>query len=119
MNNNLFSPLTKGGLRGVYWTAESVTIGHPDRMCDRFSDAIRNAYVEQDPDSRVAVECMGGHGKVWVCGEVTSSAQIDIPAIIQQVYAQTGYQDELDIEVRIEKQSPDIARGVDTGGAGD
>ncbi len=102
-----------------YFTAESVTIGHPDRMCDQFSDAILAAYVAQDPNARVAVECMGGHGKVWVCGEVTSNAEINIPSIIQKTYRDIGYKDELQIEVHLVKQSPDIARCVDTGGAGD
>lgn len=106
-------------MKQEYFTAESVTIGHPDRMCDQFSDAILEAYVAQDPAARVAVECMGGHGKVWVCGEITSNADIDIPFIIQKIYRDIGYDDELDVSVHLSRQSPDIAREVDTGGAGD
>ncbi|MFH1632098.1 MAG: methionine adenosyltransferase domain-containing protein, partial [bacterium] len=104
---------------GQYYTAESVTIGHPDRMCDQFSDAILNAYVAQDPHARVAVECMGGHGKLWVCGEVTSSAAVDIPSVINRTYREIGYSDDLEVHVHLAEQSPDIARGVDPGGAGD
>jgi len=102
-----------------YYTAESVTIGHPDRMCDQFSDAILNAYIEQDPKARVAVECMGGHGKLWVCGEITSSVNIDIPTLIKTKYRDIGYGDKLEVETHLSQQSQDIARGVDAGGAGD
>lgn len=99
--------------------AESVTIGHPDRICDQIADAILAEYVRLDPHARVAIECMGGHGKLWICGEVTSTAKVDAAKIAQQTYEKTGYSDILEIEVHIAKQSPDIARGVADGGAGD
>jgi S-adenosylmethionine synthetase len=100
-------------------TAENVTMGHPDKVCDQISDAILDACLEQDPNSRVAVETMGGHGKLFILGELTTTADIDAASIAQKLYEQIGYQDKLDIQVNLVKQSPDIAQGVDTGGAGD
>lgn len=97
-----------------YRTAESVSPKHPDKLCDQISDAILDAYLEQDPASRVAVEAVGGHGKVFVVGEVTSHAKVDIPAIVKRIAG-----DDLEIEERIVAQSPEIAHGVDPGGAGD
>ncbi len=97
-----------------YRTAESVSPKHPDKLCDQISDAILDAYLEQDPASRVAVEAVGGHGKVFVVGEVTSHGTVDIPAIVQRIAG-----DELEIDERIVAQSPEIAHGVDPGGAGD
>lgn len=96
-------------------TAECVSPGHPDKMCDQISDAILDAYLAQDPKSRVAIESVGSHGEVWVTGEVTSVATgIDIEAIIKKI-AGPG----LSIRTHIVEQSPEIAHGVDTGGAGD
>jgi S-adenosylmethionine synthetase len=95
-------------------TAECITPKHPDKICDRISDAILDACLVQDPTSRVAVETMGGHGKVFVTGEVTTNAQLDIPKIVEDVYGT-----QIDVETNIVKQSNFIAQGVDTGGAGD
>ena len=96
-------------------TAECVSPGHPDKMCDRISDAILDAYLAQDPKSRVAIESVGSHGQVWVTGEVTSLAtNIDIEAIVTKI-AGPG----LSIRTHVVAQSPEIAQGVDTGGAGD
>ena len=100
-------------------TAESVTIGHPDKVCDQISDAILDECLRQDPNSRVAVEVAAGHGKMIIIGEVTSKAKFDAAQIARQVYKEIGYDDDLDIMVNIVQQSPDIAQGVDTGGAGD
>lgn len=100
-------------------TAENVTIGHPDKVCDQISDAILDACLEQDKNSRVAVETMGGHGKLFILGEVSTKAKIDAALIAKKLYQDIGYQDQLDIQVKIVEQSPDIAQGVDTGGAGD
>jgi S-adenosylmethionine synthetase len=97
----------------IYKTAESVSPGHPDKLCDQISDAILDAYLGQDPASRVAVETVGGHGKVFVVGEVTSTGHVDVEPIVQRLAGN------VEIEVRIVKQSPEIASGVDTGGAGD
>ncbi|MBR3236161.1 methionine adenosyltransferase domain-containing protein [Candidatus Saccharibacteria bacterium] len=96
-------------------TAESVSPKHPDKLCDRISDAVLDAYFKEDPNARVAVETCGGHGVVFVTGEVTSTAKdVDIPAIVKRIAG-----DNLEIHTKIVKQSPEIAQGVDTGGAGD
>jgi S-adenosylmethionine synthetase len=111
--------------RNNNYTVESVTSGHPDKICDQISDAILDAYLKVDPKSRVAVETFGGHGKLTIGGEVTSnlSAQaggkVDYVKIAREVYKKIGYKDKLEISARIVTQSPDIAMGVDKGGAGD
>ena len=98
-----------------YRTAESVSPKHPDKLCDRISDAILDAYLEKDPDARVAAETCGGHGVVFVTGEITSTADdVDIPAIVRRIAG-----DNVEVHTKIVKQSPEIAQGVDTGGAGD
>lgn len=97
-----------------YRTAESVSPKHPDKLCDQISDAILDAYLAEDPESRVAVETCGGHGVVFVTGEVTSKASnVDIPAIVHRIAG------DVEIHIKIVQQSPEIAQGVDTGGAGD
>lgn len=100
-------------------TAEQITYGHPDKVCDQISDAILDECLRQDPMSRVAVEALGGHGKLVIMGEVTTNAKFDAAQIARDIYKDIGYDEELEISVNIVKQSPDIARGVDTGGAGD
>jgi S-adenosylmethionine synthetase len=102
-----------------YYTVESVTPGHPDKICDQISDAFLDGYLAGDPHSRVAVECFGCHGLLVVGGEVTSTAKISAENIARDVYHAIGYDDELEIISRIVQQSPDIACGVDSGGAGD
>lgn len=101
------------------YTVESVTSGHPDKICDQISDAILDAYLTEDPKSRVAVETFGGHGKLVIGGEVTSRGKVDYVKIAQEVYKRIGHDKELEISAHIVTQSPDIAMGVDTGGAGD
>ena len=101
------------------YTVESVTSGHPDKICDQISDAILDAYLKEDPASRVAVETFGGHGKLVIGGEVTSKGKVDYVKIARDVYKNIGYDDTLEISAHIVTQSPDIAMGVDTGGAGD
>lgn len=103
----------------MYKTAEQVTYGHPDKVCDQISDAILDECLRQDSSSRVAVEALGGHGKLVIMGEVTTTANFDAAKIAREIYKDIGYPEDLDIMVNIVKQSPDIARGVDTGGAGD
>ena len=98
----------------MYRTAECVSPKHPDKLCDRISDAILDAYLEQDPNARVAVETCGGHGIVFVVGEITSTADVDIPPIVRRIAG-----DNVSTTTRIVKQSPEIAQGVDDGGAGD
>lgn len=97
----------------TYKTAESVSPKHPDKLCDQISDAILDAYLAGDPDSRVAVETVGGHGKVFITGEVTSKVHPDIPPIVERLAGK------VELDVHLVKQSPEIANGVDTGGAGD
>jgi S-adenosylmethionine synthetase len=97
----------------IYTSAESVSPKHPDKLCDQISDAILDAYLSQDPRSRVAVEAVGGHGKVFVVGEVTSHGSVEVEPIVKRIAG------DVDVEVRIVSQSPEIATGVDTGGAGD
>jgi S-adenosylmethionine synthetase len=114
------------------FTSESVTEGHPDKICDKISDSLLDAYLAQDPKSRVAVETMVKTGFVVVGGEVTSKAVVDVPAIARKAIAEIGYTDSsigfdantCGILVAVERQSPDIARGVDSSatkeqGAGD
>jgi S-adenosylmethionine synthetase len=105
-------------LRDTY-TVESVTSGHPDKVCDQISDAILDACLAQDPKSRVAVETFGSHGHLVLGGEVTTKAKVNYKKIASDVYKSIGYTTKLDIQVFIVQQSPDIAQGVDTGGAGD
>jgi S-adenosylmethionine synthetase len=100
-------------------TVESVTSGHPDKICDQISDAILDECLRQDPMSRVAVESFGGHNKLIIGGEVTTTARVDYAEVAARVYREVGYTDPLEITVNIVEQSPDIAMGVDTGGAGD
>lgn len=101
------------------YTVESVTSGHPDKVCDQISDAILDECLKQDPTSRVAAETFGSHGLLVIGGEVTTQAKFDGEKIARDVYTDIGYTDNLEILSRIVKQSPDIAQGVDTGGAGD
>ncbi|MBI2637378.1 MAG: methionine adenosyltransferase [Candidatus Sungbacteria bacterium] len=101
------------------YTVESVTAGHPDKVCDQISDAILDEYLKQDPYSRVAMETFGAHNLLVVGGEVTSKGTVDAAEIARTLYRDIGYGDTLNILTNIVQQSPDIAQGVDTGGAGD
>ncbi len=101
------------------YTAESVTSGHPDKICDQISDAILDECLRQDPKSRVAMEVLGAHGLLVIGGELTTNAKIDAKKIAQEIYDKIGHNGELKIETNIVQQSPDISQGVDTGGAGD
>lgn len=104
------------------FTSESVTEGHPDKICDQISDAILDAMLEQDPGSRVAVETMVTTGLVHVAGEVTTEAYVEIPRIVRDTVLHIGYDsstkgfdgESCGVEVSIGQQSPDIAQGVDT-----
>ncbi len=95
-------------------TAEFVSPKHPDKMCDFIADSILDAFLELDKDSRVAVEVMGGHGLINVNGEVTSNASPDIESLIKKIVGNN-----FEIKINLVKQSSEIAKGVDTGGAGD
>ncbi len=104
------------------FTSESVTEGHPDKICDQISDAILDAMLDQDPGSRVAVETMVTTGLVHVAGEVTTEAYVEIPKIVRDTVLGIGYDSSTKgfdgascgVEVSIGQQSPDIAQGVDT-----
>lgn len=95
-------------------TAESVSPKHPDKLCDRISDAIVDACLEQDPMSRCAIETMGGHGIITITGEITTNAYVNIPEVVRSIVGK-----QYGVQVNIEPQSSEIAGGVDTGGAGD
>ncbi len=101
------------------YTVESVTSGHPDKVCDQVSDAILDECLFQDPKSRVAVETFGSHGLFVIGGEVTTKANFSAERIARDLYRKIGYKDRLKVITNIVKQSPDISLGVDTGGAGD
>lgn len=95
-------------------TAESVSPMHPDKICDRISDAILDACLEQDEFSRVAIETMGGHGIITITGELSTTANVDLRKVAQRIVG-----NKYGIQVNVVKQSEEIASGVDTGGAGD
>lgn len=104
------------------FTSESVTEGHPDKMCDAISDTILDAMLAQDPRSRVAAEALITTGQVHVAGEVTTEAYVDLPGLIRQKILDIGYDssakgfdgNSCGVNVAIDAQSPDIAQGVDT-----
>ena len=105
----------------LFFTSESVTEGHPDKLCDQISDAVLDAILAQDPNARVACETSAGTGYVLIFGEVTTSANIDPAAIARETIARIGYDrpelgfdaNTCEINVRLNTQSPDIAVGVD------
>lgn len=101
------------------YTVESVTCGHPDKVCDQISDAILDECLRQDPKSRVAIEAFGSHGLLVIGGELTTKAKVNFKKIALDLYRKMGYTNPLKIVTQIVQQSPDIAQGVDTGGAGD
>ena len=105
-----------------FFTSESVTEGHPDKLCDYISDSVLDSFLEQDKNARVACETVAGKGEIFVTGEISSTAEnIDIENIVRNAIKEIGYDNsELDIDYRtckihlnISKQSPDIALGVD------
>ncbi len=109
------------------FSSESVTEGHPDKIADQISDAVLDALIEQDPDSRVACETVVTTGLAFIAGEITTKAYADLPAIVRETIKGVGYTRAkfgFDYETcavisAIHEQSPDIAMGVDPGGAGD
>lgn len=113
--------------RNFLFTSESVTEGHPDKIADQISDAVLDEVMRQDPKGRVACETLVTTGLVVVAGEITTTAVIDYDELIRKTVAEVGYDDALfgfdsttcAVMCTIKRQSPDIAMGVDTGGAGD
>jgi len=114
------------GINGLM-TSESVTEGHPDKVCDRISDAVLDCVMAGDPTGRVACETMVTTGMVVVAGEITTTVELDIPGLARKAIEEIGYTDSAfgfdhkscGVLLAVEKQSPDIAMGVDPGGAGD
>ena len=104
-----------------FFTSESVTSGHPDKLCDRISDAILDEYLKQDKNARVACECSATTNFLLIMGEITSTAKVDVKEVAKRVIKETGYDfkgsafssDKVEIIVKINRQSPDIAMGVD------
>ncbi|NVP17923.1 methionine adenosyltransferase [Candidatus Gracilibacteria bacterium] len=111
----------------TYITSESVSSGHPDKICDQISDAILDACLEQDPNSRVACETLVTTGTVIVSGEITTKAKVDYTSLVRKTICEIGYNEteahyngnDVGVHLLINTQSPDIAVGVDSGGAGD
>ncbi|MFA6050828.1 MAG: methionine adenosyltransferase domain-containing protein [Candidatus Paceibacterota bacterium] len=100
-------------------TAESVAVGHPDKICDQISDAILDACLKDDPKSRVAIETMGGHGIITITGELTTSTYVNMRQIAESVYRDCGNNDMIGVSVNVVEQSTEIGAGVDNEGAGD
>lgn len=108
-------------MKKILFTSESVTEGHPDKVCDKISDAMLDAILAQDPNSRVACETFCTTDSVTVMGEITTTAKIDVEAIVRQTVKDIGYTDKsigfdyetCDVRSAIHEQSPDIAMGVD------
>lgn len=103
------------------FTSESVTEGHPDKLCDYISDSILDSYLKEDKNARVACETVAGKGEIYITGEITSTANVDIEKVVRDTIKEVGYENsEYDIDyktcsvrINLSKQSPDIAQGVD------
>ncbi|MCI8383798.1 MAG: methionine adenosyltransferase [Clostridia bacterium] len=114
-------------MKKYYFTSESVTEGHPDKLCDTISDTILDKCLEQDANARVAVETFASKNRITLAGQITVKGEINYEKIVRQTIKEIGYgNEEIDIDpetcqvdINITKQSPDIAMGVDVGGAGD
>ena len=114
-------------MKKYYFTSESVTEGHPDKVCDLISDTILDECLKQDEYSRVAIETFASKDLITIAGQLTTNAMIDVESIARNVLKEIGYYNEktdidyrtCKVEVNITKQSSDIAMGVDVGGAGD
>ena len=114
-------------MKRYFFTSESVTEGHPDKLCDTISDKILDEYLKQDSKSRVAVETFASKNEITIAGQITSKGNVDIEKVVRDTIKEIGFDNEkTDIDYRtckvhinITKQSPDIAMGVDVGGAGD
>ena len=114
-------------MKKYYFTSESVTEGHPDKLCDNISDSILDECLKQDENSRVAIEAFASNNLITVAGQITTNAVFDVEEIVRNVIKEIGYDNKdtdidyrtCEIKVNIDKQSSDIAMGVDIGGAGD
>ena len=114
-------------MKTYYFTSESVTEGHPDKLCDTISDCILDEYLKKDKNARVAVETFASGNKITIAGQITAKGEVDIENLVREKVKEIGYDNQnidmdyrtCDIDINITKQSPDIALGVDIGGAGD
>ena len=114
-------------MKTYYFTSESVTEGHPDKLCDTISDCILDEYLKKDENARVAVETFASGNKITIAGQITAKGEVDIENLVREKIKEIGYDNQnidmdyrtCDIDINITKQSPDIALGVDIGGAGD
>ncbi len=114
-------------MKNFLFSSESVTEGHPDKVSDQISDAILDSMIKDDPECRVAVETLVTTGLVFVAGEITTSTYVEIPEVARSVIQEVGYMnsdmgfdwESCGVMTSIHRQSPDIAMGVDPGGAGD
>jgi S-adenosylmethionine synthetase len=119
--------LSEGQMRNFLFTSESVTEGHPDKIADQISDAVLDEVLRQDPKGRVACETLITTGMVVVAGEITTTAHVNYDELVRETIRQVGYDrakygfdaDTCSVVCTVKRQSPDIAMGVDTGGAGD
>ena len=103
------------------YSNEIVFRGHPDKVCDQISDALLDAYLKEDINSRCGIEVMGGKGKIFITGEVTSKGNVNVEKIVNRVLADVGYNNKYEIINNLGKQSENIALGTndEVGGAGD
>ena len=114
-------------MKRYFFTSESVTEGHPDKLCDYISDSILDECLRQDENSRVAVETFASNNLITVAGQITTNAVFDIEALVRDIIKEIGYDNKdtdidyktCEIRINIDKQSSDISMGVDRGGAGD
>ena len=114
-------------MKKYYFTSESVTEGHPDKLCDYISDSILDSYLALDKNARVAVETFASGNRITIAGQISANGEVDIENLVRNKIAEIGYDNEktdidyrtCKIDINITKQSPDIALGVDVGGAGD
>ena len=114
-------------MKKYYFTSESVTEGHPDKLCDTISDAILDECLKQDKNARVAVETFASKNKITLAGQITLRGEINYEKIVRETIENIGYHNSdididyktCEVDINITKQSQDIAMGVDVGGAGD
>jgi S-adenosylmethionine synthetase len=101
------------------YSVESVLQGHPDKVCDQVADSILDAFLQDDADAMVAVECLGCGDELYLAGEVSTKVQIDVERIARDVYRDIGYSQPLKVASHIQAQSSQLRRAVDSGTAGD
>src|SRR3954462_11904083 len=121
------TPFQPASATSYVFTSESVSEGHPDKVCDYIADSILDAHLAQDPRSRVACEVLVKSGDVVLAGEITSNASVDFETVARQAIREIGYTDaseafnadQVNVTQLVSKQSGEIGQGVDTGGASD